>query len=357
MIMLLNKEEEQQIILENQKLVYHMIKKTGVTPASCDYDDLFQIGIIGLLNAIRSFDESKGYAFSSYACRCIENELSINYKKSKKYEKDISLNTPIYEGKEGKEITLEDSIENPWSDFDLRIADKEYLAQIISIILNKLKSKDRIVILFKMANMNLSDIGRFFNITRERISKINQRTISNIKRVYDNHLPYNEVFKFLILENYYQISFNLKDIKNMGDREDESESFLNDLKVLINEPDIRIELVENRIVIKAPREAESFYFFGIIIQAIDKFEETDKDDSLIGLDKLSVISEDNNSDGKNINKRRTVINYILCLKSFSVKDLIKAFPELSRNDISNALNWLKRKGLITLVSRGKYVVN
>ena len=352
MIMLLNKKEEQEMVLQNQKLVRLEIKRIGVTPASSDYEDLFSIGTIGLLNAIRTFDESKGYAFSSYACKCIRNEIFLDFKRSRKHSKEISLNNTIYEDKEGKSKSYEDVLEDPMSEFDERIINREYFVHLMNIILNYLESKERLVMIYKMENTNLSEIGRLIGVSRQRVFQINEKAVSKIKKVLDNDLFFNEVFKFQILENYYQLSFNPKDINHLGE-----EFEVKDLITLVNLYDNNIELDGEQIVISALSEPEFFKFIGKIFQMLDKLEESRKYDNITNSDKSSVSFKNSNSECKKTSRRRKIINYILSLKYFTIEDLKEYFSEFSQNQIRDALHWSKCKGLITSVSRGKYVVN
>lgn len=58
---------------ENAPLVYKLAR--SFTGRGCEFEDLVQIGSIGMLKAIRSFDESRGFAFSTYAVPLIVGEI------------------------------------------------------------------------------------------------------------------------------------------------------------------------------------------------------------------------------------------------------------------------------------------
>lgn len=60
----------EKLILHNMRLVAHLTKKYGVSPA--EQEELISIGTIGLVKAVDSFDNSKGARFATYASRCIE---------------------------------------------------------------------------------------------------------------------------------------------------------------------------------------------------------------------------------------------------------------------------------------------
>ena len=62
-----------RLVEKNSALVYKIAHSFG--GRGCEFDDLVQIGSIGLLKAIRSFDESRGFAFSTYAVPLIVGEI------------------------------------------------------------------------------------------------------------------------------------------------------------------------------------------------------------------------------------------------------------------------------------------
>ena len=98
----------EDLILKNQALINYIINQMGLID---NHDDYFSVGQIGLINATKTFDESKGFKFSTYAGRCIEQEIlkQINYERTNKRKHNyfyISLDailegdnkgTPLYE--------------------------------------------------------------------------------------------------------------------------------------------------------------------------------------------------------------------------------------------------------------------
>ena len=73
-------------------------------------EDMISIGTIGLIKAIDSFDAGKG-KLSTYASRCIDNELLMFLRAKKKTSREVSLYEPIGTDREGNEINLLDIIE------------------------------------------------------------------------------------------------------------------------------------------------------------------------------------------------------------------------------------------------------
>ena len=104
--------EAKTILIErNLRLVAHVVKK--YQGADVELDDLISIGTIGLMKAISTFDPGKTTRLSTYAARCIDNELLMMFRTRKKHSREVSLYEPIGTDKEGNEISLLDVMEGP----------------------------------------------------------------------------------------------------------------------------------------------------------------------------------------------------------------------------------------------------
>ena len=86
------------LILRNMRLVAHVVKKYQC-PEN-EQEELISIGTIGLIKAIATVDTEKG-RLSTYAARCIENELLMHFRSKKKQTKEVSYYEPIGTDKEG----------------------------------------------------------------------------------------------------------------------------------------------------------------------------------------------------------------------------------------------------------------
>lgn len=98
----------QKLIEHNLRLVAHIIKKYYTSQN--DQEDLISIGTIGLIKAVDTFNAEKGIRFSSYASRCIENEILMFFRSGKKSAQDVSINEPIDTDKDGNTLTLMDTM-------------------------------------------------------------------------------------------------------------------------------------------------------------------------------------------------------------------------------------------------------
>ena len=98
-------EAKNILINHNMRLVAHIVKKyTG----AAETDDLLSVGSIGLIKAINTYQEGKGTQLATYTARCIENEILMLLRASKKHKNNLSLSDPVGVDKDGNELTLID---------------------------------------------------------------------------------------------------------------------------------------------------------------------------------------------------------------------------------------------------------
>ena len=104
-------EEARNILIErNLRLVAHISKKYSST--NIEQDDLISIGTIGLIKGINSFNPEKNIKLATYAARCIDNEILMYLRSTKKLKNEIYLNEPIGKDKDDNEVTLLEVLEN-----------------------------------------------------------------------------------------------------------------------------------------------------------------------------------------------------------------------------------------------------
>ena len=104
-------EEARNILIErNLRLVAHVCKKYSSTKV--EQDDLISIGTIGLIKGINSFEPTKNVKLSTYVSRCIDNEILMHLRATKKIGAEVSLEDPIGKDKDDNTVTLQDVLEN-----------------------------------------------------------------------------------------------------------------------------------------------------------------------------------------------------------------------------------------------------
>lgn len=377
-------ENQEKMILDNMRLVHYIALKLGVKPNSIDYDDITSVGMMGLVKAASTFDESKNTKFSTYAYRCINNEIFMYCRRANKYANDAHLEDTIANDGNGNDITLSDTIEDVNSNFTEAISTKDEFKQVIKIILNCLNARERSVMLYWIAGMKQHDIAGLVNISRTYVSKIISTTILKVREFSTQKLCHKEVFSVDIENELYKITFSTKDIINFNKifasllQKNEFISSLLTFKVICN---------KDRVIIIIPADLESFSFIAKIIQEIDNFNmevieditlpNTNESNNNLGdyeedekaiIANLSVDKDNytkskdnlvkNNSSGNKIGRKiKKVIDYIENLDNFTTKELKENFPDLSVATIYNALKYADESGIITNIGRGKYRTN
>jgi len=347
-------QEQEKLILNNQKLVHYFVKKLYISES--DYDDLASIGTIGLIKAAITFDKNKGVKFVTYASRCIKAEFSNYFKKELPYKNFISLDECISHNSEDPNTILGDIISDSSEDFTEKIVNNEDFIRFISIVLNCLKQKETLVILYQLSGINQDYIASLFNVTKSYIGKIKKQACSKIKDCFIYNRIFREVFSMSIINDSYKISFSSKDIPQFNKI---FAKLLQSSNSTMNCSDFKISYNQNRCIIRLPAHPESFLFIAQIIQEIDDFDIkfiADKA-TLLENDTSSKKNKTNNRSNTCTNEKEELINYMLSMDCFTVSQLKKHFPNLAYTTISNSIHQVRAKGDITRIDRGKYVVN
>ena len=185
--MKLGDEEARNILIErNLRLVAHISKKYSTT--NIDQDDLISIGSIGLIKAINSFDNSKNIRLATYAARCIDNEILMFIRTSKKTKAEVFLNESIGKDKDDNEITLLDVIEQEETSIDDEIDLKFKIRELYNKMKQVLKERE-IDILNLRFGLNgkkpktQHEIASMLGISRSYVSRIETKAINKLAEV------------------------------------------------------------------------------------------------------------------------------------------------------------------------------
>lgn len=180
-----DKEAREKLIEHNLRLVAHIVKKYDSKDST---DDLISIGTIGLIKGIDSFKGSKNTRLTTYAARCIENEILMYFRNNKKRSKDISLNESIGFDKEGNEITILDILKTPDPDY-IGNMDKANNINSLMKYLEVLNDREKEIItyrygLFDSDEITQKEISKKIGISRSYVSRIEKRALTKILREF-----------------------------------------------------------------------------------------------------------------------------------------------------------------------------
>lgn len=171
----------------NLRLVAHIAKKYQNVDE--EMEDLISIGTIGLIKAIDSFDAGKG-KLSTYASRCIDNELLILLRAKKKTSREVSLYDPIGTDREGNEINLLDIIEQEQVDVIDRMEVEDRLRSLSGLIHQRLSEREQAIIMLRYGlsserEITQREIGRRLGISRSYVSRIEKKALEKLKEGYE----------------------------------------------------------------------------------------------------------------------------------------------------------------------------
>ena len=175
------------LIEHNLRLVAHICKKYAGNGR--DMDDLISIGTIGLMKAISTFDSTKAARLSTYAGKCINNELLMLFRSRKKHSREISLYEPIGTDKEGNEISLLDVMEGPAVDVVEEYSTREDIRHVLDSMKSVLSSKEYEVIccrfgLFGQKEQTQREIARHLHISRSYVSRIEKNALQKLRTLF-----------------------------------------------------------------------------------------------------------------------------------------------------------------------------
>lgn len=177
-------EKAREILIErNLRLVAHIAKKYQNVDE--DMEDLISIGTIGLIKAISSFDAGKG-KLSTYASRCIDNELLMLLRSKKKNSREVSLFEPIGTDKEGNEINLLDIIEQDRVDITDQIELYENTKKMARLLKEVLNDREREIIYLRYGlvtgkEVTQREIGEYLHISRSYVSRIEKKALGKLR--------------------------------------------------------------------------------------------------------------------------------------------------------------------------------
>lgn len=181
-----SKDARNKLIEHNLRLVAHIVKKYD--NGKNDIDDLISIGTIGLIKGIDTFSNKNGARLTTYAARCIENEILMYFRSDKKNEKNISINESVGYDKDGNEISFLDILKTPDPDYVGDIDLQDNIKMMMEFI-NVLTKREREIIikrygLFNEKEKTQKEIASEFGISRSYVSRIEKRALTKMLREF-----------------------------------------------------------------------------------------------------------------------------------------------------------------------------
>jgi len=177
-------EEARNLLIErNLRLVVHVCKKYANT--NIDQDDLLSIGTIGLIKGVNSFKPEKGSKLSTYVSKCVDNEILMMLRSTKKLNAEVHLNEPIGKDKDDNVITLEEVLENDDKCLDDVVDTKMKIRKMYNKIKEVLKDREKTIIELRFGlrggkPKTQKEIAKMMGISRSYVSRIETKAIEKL---------------------------------------------------------------------------------------------------------------------------------------------------------------------------------
>ncbi len=186
-----------KLIEHNLRLVAYIVNKNypeAVRGCQQDADDLISIGTIGLIRAAETFDYTKGRRFSTYASRCIDNQIKMHFRKIKRQQSEVYINEPLETDSEGNTLTIADILAsnvNIEEETELRINSQK----LYRYIDEELDEREKEIICkrygirdgrgFVCEAMTQREIAKQLKISRSYISRIEKKALEKLRRRFE----------------------------------------------------------------------------------------------------------------------------------------------------------------------------
>ncbi len=171
----------ERLVRHNLRLVAHIAKKYYAVPA--EQEDLISIGTIGLIKAVNTFDSTRHARFSTYASKCVENEILMQFRRGRKAPNTVSLQDSLEGGQDGSALTVVDLLkDDSCMEED---TEKQDDAVRLRALVERLKGRERQIVLLRyglggQAPLTQHEVADILNISRSYVSRIEKKALAQL---------------------------------------------------------------------------------------------------------------------------------------------------------------------------------
>ena len=175
-----------KLIEHNLRLVSHIIRKYYSSYGA--QDELLSIGSLGLIKAVDSFKSEKGTRFATYGAKCVQNEILMFFRSSKKASAEISINETIDIDKDGNPLTYLDIIsieDTTCEDIELKI----YINRLNELVDSVLDGREKEIIVLRYGLNGYEpktqrEVAKHLKISRSYVSRIEKKALEELKSAF-----------------------------------------------------------------------------------------------------------------------------------------------------------------------------
>ncbi len=174
---------KEELVKHNMRLIAHVAKKYS---SYNDNDELLSVGSIGLVKAINTYKAGKGTRLATYAARCIENEILMMLRATKKIKANKSLYEPVSYDKDGNEVALIDLLCVDEESVSAKV-ESEIVKEKLGVIVRKvLDNREYEIIALRYGlddnePLTQREIGKKLKISRSYVSRIETKALLKLR--------------------------------------------------------------------------------------------------------------------------------------------------------------------------------
>ena len=180
-------EARNKLVEHNLRLVAHISKKYYTQTE--ETDDLISIGTIGLIKGINTYRRDRGVRLTSYASRCIENEILMFFRSRRKCAGELSLSDAIETEDDGGGLSLLDVVSEE-QDLSERICERELCAQLRREMERTLDERERRILTLRYGldgaqTHTQRETAELCAISRSYVSRLEKHALEKLRRALE----------------------------------------------------------------------------------------------------------------------------------------------------------------------------
>lgn len=182
-----SEDARRELIMHNLRLVAHIARKYTVPGHSAE--DLTSIGVVGLIKAVGSYRAGGNTSLGTYAARCIENEILMTLRASRKRRGEVSLSDPVGTDGEGNDITFMDILGTEQEELEEEVIRRVTL-QRVRKLLRKLPPRERLVLELRYGLVDgriypQHEVADRLGISRSYVSRVEKHGLELLRKALE----------------------------------------------------------------------------------------------------------------------------------------------------------------------------
>jgi len=265
-------EDTEKLVIENMRLVYLVLSDMNFYKDTCNnYEDLMQVGNIALVKASRNYDETKS-KFSTYAYSAIKTDIIRFIAKQKKEVLTDALSiydTSLNDYEENPRMYVEFLEDKSEKLFFENLNRHQLLEKTLNLIFNCLSYKEKLIILYRIADLRTRQIASEFNVSYQRVSEIHIKIRNKLKKFIHDDVVYKEKYKVNIIteSDITKVRIIANNINDYGSIIEKISYEKENNQIPTN---FFVKCIGNEMIFEIPANQEDFYTLARVVKIIEE---------------------------------------------------------------------------------------